>query len=227
MISVILVNPKYSGNVGSIARVMMNFGFEELRIVGDKSIINNEAYMMAVHAREILDNAKFYKTFDEAIDDLDFVIATSGARGGDRNLKRVPITPKELADKILEVKGNVGIVFGREDDGLRNEEIDKCDLLVSIPTSEKYPIMNLSHAVAVILYEIYAKKVGNKFLDINMREASKEDKELLIRKFNEFIDKNEKIPEHKKELCKIIFKRLVNRAFISGKEAWTLMSAFK
>jgi TrmH family RNA methyltransferase len=157
MISVILVNPKYSGNVGSIARVMMNFGFEELRIVGDKNIINNEAYMMAVHAREILDNAKFYKTFDEAIEDLDFVIATSGARGGDRNLKRVPITPKELADKILEVKGNVGIVFGREDDGLRNDEIDKCDLLVSIPTSEKYPIMNLSHAVAVILYEVYAK----------------------------------------------------------------------
>ncbi|CAB3288765.1 tRNA (cytidine-2'-O-)-methyltransferase TrmJ [Methanocaldococcus lauensis] len=227
MISVILVNPKYSGNVGSIARIMMNFDFEDLRIVGNRNIINDEAYMMAVHAKEILDNAKFYESFDEAIKDLDFVIATSGARGGDRNLKRVPITPKELSDKILNIKGNIGIVFGREDDGLRNEEIDKCDLLVSIPTSKKYPIMNLSHAVAVILYEIYTKKVENRFLDIKMREASKEDKELLIKKFNEFIDKNEKIPEHKKELCKIIFKRLVNRAFISGKEAWTLMSAFK
>ncbi|WP_017980972.1 TrmJ/YjtD family RNA methyltransferase [Methanocaldococcus villosus] len=223
---VILVNPKYSGNVGSVARVMKNFDFEELRIVGSKEIVNNEAYMMAMHAKDILDRAKFYKTFDDAIKDLDFIIATSGARGGDRNLKRVPITPKELAKKILEIKGKIGIVFGREDDGLRNEEIDKCDLLVSIPTSQKYPIMNLSHAVAVILYEIYSTKVENKFLDINIREASKEDKELLIKKFNEFIEKKD-LPEHKKELCKIIFKRLVNRAFISGKEAWALMNAFK
>nr|WP_026152855.1 TrmJ/YjtD family RNA methyltransferase [Methanocaldococcus villosus] len=226
MMIVILVNPKYSGNVGSVARVMKNFDFEELRIVGSKEIVNNEAYMMAMHAKDILDRAKFYKTFDDAIKDLDFIIATSGARGGDRNLKRVPITPKELAKKILEIKGKIGIVFGREDDGLRNEEIDKCDLLVSIPTSQKYPIMNLSHAVAVILYEIYSTKVENKFLDINIREASKEDKELLIKKFNEFIEKKD-LPEHKKELCKIIFKRLVNRAFISGKEAWALMNAFK
>ncbi|NPA63308.1 MAG: TrmJ/YjtD family RNA methyltransferase [Methanococci archaeon] len=227
MISVVLVNPKYGGNVGSIARVMMNFDFKELRIVGSKEILNKEAYMMAVHAKDILNNAKFYNTFEEAIKDLDFVVATSGARGGDRNLKRVPITPKDLASQLLTVKGNVGIVFGREDDGLTNEELEKCDLLVSIPTSNLYPIMNLSHAVAVILYEIYSARVGNTFLDINMREASRKDKDLLINKFNEFIDRNEKIPEHKKELCKIIFKRLVNRAFISGKEAWTLMSAFK
>ncbi|ACX73117.1 RNA methyltransferase, TrmH family, group 1 [Methanocaldococcus vulcanius M7] len=227
MISVVLVNPKYGGNVGSIARVMMNFDFKELRIVGSKEILNKEAYMMAVHAKDILNNAKFYDTFEEAIKDLDFVIATSGARGGDRNLKRVPITPKELALQLLEIEGNVGIVFGREDDGLTNEELEKCDLLVSIPTSNLYPIMNLSHAVAVILYEIYSTRVGNRFLDVNMREASRKDKDLLINKFNEFIDRNEKIPEHKKELCKIIFKRLVNRAFISGKEAWTLMSAFK
>ncbi|WP_423793289.1 TrmJ/YjtD family RNA methyltransferase [Methanocaldococcus indicus] len=227
MISIILVNPKYPGNVGSIARVMKNFDFYDLRIVGNKEIIeSDEAKMMSMHAKDILENAKFYNSFDDAIKDLDFVIATSGARGGDRNLKRVPITPKELAKKIYSTKGNIGIVFGREDDGLRNEEIDKCDLLVSIPTSPKYPIMNLSHAVAVILYELYSYKVENKFVDINIREASKEDKELLIRKFNEFIDKS-KLPEHKKELCKIIFKRLVNRAFITGKEAWTLMSAFK
>ncbi|ADG12936.1 TrmJ/YjtD family RNA methyltransferase [Methanocaldococcus infernus] len=226
MIKVILVHPKYGGNVGSVARVMKNFGFKELRIVGDRKIINDEAKMMAVHAKDILEKAKFYETFDSAIEDLDFIIATSGARGGDRNLKRVPITPRELAEKIKEVRGNIGLVFGREDDGLYNEELDKCDLLVSIPTSEEYPIMNLSHAVAVILYELYISKVGNKFLDINIREASKEDKELLIKKFNEFIDKKD-IPEHKKELCKIIFKRLVNRAFITGKEAWTLMSAFK
>ncbi len=225
-ISIILVEPKYSGNVGSICRVMKNFDFYDLRIVGSREIINDEAKMMAMHARDILESAKFYNNFDEAIEDLDFIIATSGARGGDRNLKRVPITPKELADKIYSINGNIGIVFGREDDGLRNEEVEKCDLLLSIPTSKKYPIMNLSHAVAVVLYELYCKKINNKFEDINIREASKEDKELLIKKFNEFIDKKN-LPEHKKRLCKIIFKRLVNRAFITGKEAWTLMSAFK
>ncbi|AEH07402.1 TrmJ/YjtD family RNA methyltransferase [Methanothermococcus okinawensis] len=223
---VILVNPKYSGNVGAIARNMMNFGVNELRIVGSKDILNDEAYIRAVHAKEILNNAKFYDNLNDATQDIDFIVGTSGAVSGDRNLKRVPITPHELAEKYKIVDGTMGIVFGREDDGLSNKELELCDLFVSIPTSEKYPIMNLSHAVSIILYELYVSSL-NKPYNVNMREASKLEKDVLLNIFNEFVDKNEYIPEYRKELCKTIFKRIISRAFISGKEANTLMCAFK
>jgi len=223
---VILVNPKYSGNVGAIARNMMNFGVDELRIVGNKEILNNDAYIRAVHAKNILNNAKFYNNLNDAIEDIDFVVGTSGAVSGDRNLKRVPITPRELAEKHKTLDGKLGIVFGREDDGLSNKELELCDLFVSIPTSEKYPIMNLSHAVSVILYELYLSSIESPY-NVKMREASKLEKDILLNLFNDFVDNNKYIPEYRKELCKTIFKRIISRAFISGKEANTLMCVFK
>ena len=224
-IIVILVNPKYGGNVGAIARCMMNFAINELRIVGDKNILDNEAYIRAVHSKKILENTKFYNSLCDAIEDIDIVVGTSGAISGDKNLKRIPITPRELT-KHRELKGNIGIVFGREDDGLSNKDLELCDLFVSIPTSKEYPIMNLSHAVSVILYELYISSL-EKVYNVNMREASKVERDMLLKIFGEFVDSNKGIPEYRKELCKTIFKRIINRAFISGKEANTLMCAFK
>ena len=223
---VILVNPKYGGNVGAIARNMMNFGVDELRIVGNKEILNNEAYIRAVHAKNILNNAKFYDNLNDAIGDIDFVVGTSGAVSGDRNLKRVPITPRELAEKHKTLDGKLGVVFGREDDGLSNKELELCDLFVSIPTSDEYPIMNLSHAVSVILYELYLSSIESPY-NVKMRESSKLEKDILLNLFNDFVDNNKYVPEYRKELCKTIFKRIISRAFISGKEANTLMCVFK
>ncbi|MDK2790861.1 MAG: tRNA/rRNA methyltransferase [Methanothermococcus sp.] len=225
---VILVNPKYSGNLGAIARCMMNFGVKKLRIVGSRDILDKEAYIRAVHAKDILDNAEFYDSLKDAIEDVDFVVATSGAVCGDRNIKRVPITPRELAEKQQDVDGTLGIVFGREDDGLTNEDLELCDLLVSIPTSDEYPIMNLSHAVSVILYELYISSIENEIpYNVRMRKASKTEKNVLIKVFDEFVDRSPNIQEYRKEMCKTIFKRLISRAFISGKEANTIMCVFK
>ncbi len=227
---VILVNPKYSGNVGAISRCMANFNVEELRIVGEKDIINEEAKIRAVHSKYILENAKFYNNLSEAIKDIDYTVATSGAISGDKNLKRIPITPKELAVKHLKLNGKLGLVFGREDYGLYNDELKLCDLFVSVPTSENYPIMNLSHAVSVILYELYCANLENtkeKYSTVNINSASKLEKDILLKLFSNFVNNNNTIPEYRKELCITIFKRIISRAFINGKEANTLMCVFK
>ncbi|ABR55242.1 RNA methyltransferase, TrmH family, group 1 [Methanococcus vannielii SB] len=225
---VILVNPKYGGNLGAIARNMMNFNVSELRIVGNSDILDNDAYIRAVHAKDILKNAKFYKSLSNAVSDIDVTVATTGAVSGDRNIKRIPITPRELAKNQKENEGTLGIVFGREDDGLKNEDVELCDILVSVPTSEKYPIMNLSHAVSVILYEIYYESVSSDIpYNLRMKNASKIEKEMLLRFFNEFVDISNAVPEYRKEICKTIFKRIVGRAFISGKEANSLICVFK
>jgi len=225
---VILVNPKYGGNLGAIARNMMNFDVEELRIVGTPEILDDEAYIRAVHAKNILNNAKFYSKLEDAISDIDFTVATTGAVCGDRNVNRVPITPRELAKKHSSISGTLGIVFGREDDGLKNEDVELCDILVSVPTSNKYPILNLSHAVSVILYEIYFESFSKDIpYDLNMKNASVDEKNALLRFFNEFVDRSKDVPDYRKDICKTIFKRIVGRAFISGKEANSLICVFK
>ncbi len=149
IVSVILVEPENPGNIGAVARVMKNFGFSDLRLVNPCEI-NEVSYARATHAKDILDNAKIFDSFEKATKDLSFLIATTGKL---RSVSKHVIKPWEIPKYE-----NIGIVFGRESIGLLNEEIEKCDLVVSIPTS-KYKVLNLSHAVGIILYEIFKNRV--------------------------------------------------------------------
>ncbi len=155
---VVLVEPKFEGNIGAIARGMKNFGLSELRLVRPVPLID-EAYRRAKHARTLLDHAKRYTSLDAAVSDLDLVVATSGVAGG-RSKKplRVALEPVELSERLAQYSGRVAIVFGAEDTGLTNDLVAQCDLLVSIPTAPSYPILNLSHAATVIFYELYRER---------------------------------------------------------------------
>jgi len=144
IVSVILIEPENPGNIGAVARIMKNFGFYDLRVVRPCEI-NEIAYARATHAKEILDNIKIFDSFEKATKDLDMLIATTGKI---RKVSKHVIEPW----KIPKYE-NIGLVFGRESIGLLNEEIERCDIVVSVPTSE-YKILNLSHAVGIILYEI-------------------------------------------------------------------------
>ncbi|RLF62628.1 MAG: RNA methyltransferase, partial [Thermoplasmata archaeon] len=152
---VVLVEPKYSGNVGAVARVMMNFDFSNLYLVNPCEL-DKDCFSRAMHASSIIENAKIFDSFEKAIKDLDFLVATSSvATDSEKKHLRKAILVEDFSKKILEVDGRIGLIFGREDFGLYNSEIEKCDLLVKIPTSEKYPSLNLSHAVCITLYNLY------------------------------------------------------------------------
>ena len=102
---------------------------------------------------------------------------------------------------------------------MTNEEIDGCDMVVSIPTDEEYPIMNISHAAAIILYEVFKNR--NEFAAEGLEESTAIEKELLIEDMEKMID-TLSIPEHKKKNGLKAFKNIINRAFITGREAHTL-----
>ena len=162
MLRVVLVEPHYPGNAGSIARVMANFGLRDLVLVNphfEKD--DEEALRMAVHARDILLRARVVENLADAVRDAGTVVATT-AKTMDKKVRRTPITPKELATSlgpaIYSARTTVALLFGREPSGLTNDELEMADVTVTIPTSPEYPAMNLSHSVAVILYEIYASK---------------------------------------------------------------------
>ena len=155
-VSIILVRPQFDGNIGAVARSMMNFGFSDLRIVGRDPIWSEEVRNRAKHAQSVLDNAKFFDDIESAVSDTSLVVGTSGKREkGSKISFRHFLEPEDLPVMLNNLDGNISIVFGPEGKGLLNSELRICDLLISIPTWPGYPIMNLSHAVTIICYAWY------------------------------------------------------------------------
>lgn len=218
-IYVVFVECESPGNVGFLARTMGNFGLHNLVLINPCKL-KDEAYYQAMHARKTVENAEVYDTLQEFLDDkqIDFIVGSTGTPGGSYNLSRIPIRPDELADK-MNYDNKIAILFGREGDGLSNKEVDMCDVIVSIPTDPSYPIMNISHAAAIILYEVFKNR--NKFSVEGLEESSALEKEYLISDMEALID-TLPIPEHKKRNGLKTFKNIINRAFITGREAHTL-----
>ena len=155
---VVLIEPKYSGNIGAVARAMMNFNIQQLYLV-NPCPLNDECYARAMHANQILDNAKIFNTFNDATKDLDYLVATSSIEHtSDKKQLRNPLYLEKFTKKINEVQGKIGLLFGREDYGLLNTEIAASDIMIKIPTDPSYLSLNLSHSVAIFLYSLYIKQ---------------------------------------------------------------------
>ena len=171
---VILIKPSIEGNLGAIARNMLNFGFEELHLVSPKLTIGEEARKRAKHAVNVLEKAIIHESLEDAISDCSLVIGTSGKREfGEKIITRHFLTPEEISEISHTHNQNIALVFGPEGKGLSQDELISCDLLTSIPTWEGYPIMNLSHSVSVILYEFYKYYlINNRTQDPSIRESS-------------------------------------------------------
>jgi len=221
---IILVEPKYPGNTGSVARVMKNFGFSNLILVNPAfSIDEDECRKYAMHAQDVLDNALILSSFEELVDSIDYLVGTTSIESrNDRHHLRKAMMVKDFAREIYKMDGRIGIAFGREDYGLLNSEIEKCDLLVKIPTSDVYPSMNLSHAVAVLLYEIFSSRYEPEERIL----ASGMEKEKMYEFFDALLDAIN-YPEYKKENTRILFRRVMGRSMLSKWEYHTLMGVFK
>ena len=205
-----------SGNIGALARVMKNFEFTNLVLLNPKcNHLDKESLDRATHAKEILKNAKIIKNLDE----YDTIIGTTAILGTDYNLQRNPITPEQLSK--ITFKGKVGLIIGRESDGMRNEELLKCDIVVTIPTSKKYPTMNVSHAATIIMYEIFKNSNSPKVGD-NIKPATKEDKERIFELVNETLNKLKFTSEAKKNVQRLVWKKLIGKSNLTKRELMTL-----
>lgn len=153
-ISIVLVQTKISGNIGAVARAMMNNGFNSLCLVNPMaSHLNRECLDRAMSAEKIVRNALVSLDLKEAISNSHWVVGTSGKK---RDVKIPVITPRKFAEGINQHCGKkISLVFGREDSGLSHEDLLLCDQLIEIPASPEFPSINLSHAVMIILYELY------------------------------------------------------------------------
>lgn len=218
-IYIIFVECETPGNIGFLARTMANFGLKNLILINPPKL-TNEAYYQATHGKYIVESAKIYNTLDEFYQSqrIDFKVASTGMAGGSYNLNRIPIRPEELG-KSLNASNKIAILFGREGDGLSNKEIGDCDICVSIPTDPTYPIMNISHAAAIIFYELFKNR--HDYSVEGLQESTALEKEYLLNDMNDLINSLD-IPDHKKKNGLKAFKNIINRAFITGREAHTL-----
>lgn len=155
-IVIVLVGPARGGNVGAAARAMKTMGFTTLRIVPEQEEeiwSSAEARAFAHGSTDLLDNVSSYATVADAVADCDLIIGTTARRRGMRTEYR---TPRELVDLLAGgTRGErIAILFGREESGLTNEELDLCQVASSIPMRSAYPSLNLGQSVMVYCYEL-------------------------------------------------------------------------
>ena len=191
-IEFILVEPSHSGNIGACARAIKNMGFEKLAIVKPRKTITEEAFHRAKSAKDVLENAVIYESFDQAIEEKNLILATSAR---ERTIPwptfYIDEISEEIKSELKSEKTKSAIIFGREDNGLSNEELQKCHIHLVIPTSDEYSSLNLSHALQLVAFEI--RKI---YLDNNV--SISEEKDLVSN------SENEKLLEHLMEVLKKI-----------------------
>ncbi|MCX6767993.1 MAG: RNA methyltransferase [Candidatus Micrarchaeota archaeon] len=229
-VRIVLVEPEYEINLGSVARAMENFGARELWLVRPKAGLGFLAKMFAKHAWPLLKNARQAKSLETAVRGCSFVAGTTGApRRYWRSIKNC-VTPRGLAEIVSERGGagakgasrggEVALVFGSEGRGLGLDDLKKCDAIVNIPAGAKYPVLNLSHAVAVVLYELNAGTRDGKPL---YRPAAKGKVERLARMFKETVSVLPAVRD--KEKVSRAFSQVVARARPGDDEAQALFAA--
>lgn len=225
-VRVVLVEPEHEGNVGSIARLMKNFDLSKLWLVKPKVEIGNGAYSLAVHAGKVLKEASIVEDLDDALVGAQWVVGTTSiVAKKPGNLRRTAITLEELAEQTMNRKEEFALLFGREGSGLSNRELDRCDVVVSIPSSSTYRALNVASAAAIVFYELW-KAEGNRRGRGYLDEADAEMRERILRLFDALAVKGS-TPNHKRRLADKAFKNIVSRAFISKREAALIVGVLR
>ncbi|MBT4059482.1 MAG: RNA methyltransferase [Euryarchaeota archaeon] len=235
-IIVVLIEPEIQGNVGAVARSMRNFGFDELRIIAEDGYeFEDEALARSKHAKSVLLNCEVFSDWHSCMDDISIVIGSSGKRElGEKVAFRHFVMPEELGGRVLDISGKIAIVFGREGVGILTEELQMCDILVTIPTWEGYPILNLSHAVTIILYELHKSLIevelgkqkglpkttqGNRILDPELRR--------MVHTLSEELAQVVNVQEHKRPGISDTLKRVIMRGMPLDDEAHRILGVMK
>lgn len=222
----ILVGPEYELNLGAAARLMRNFGQSPLYLVKPNCLIGFTARMHAKHAAGILEKAVVCKSLEEAVAGCTMVVGTTGVIRRHRDALRHPLSLEEFGQRMAGQKTDprhpVAILFGREGNGLAEDEIARCDVLITIPTQKRYPVMNLSHAMAVVLYALRAP--GRKTRALAPADAHEA---AYLRKTTDALTDRFAARLRNPKKTKLAFRRVLGRALPDEVETRALLSVLQ
>ncbi|PHS70564.1 MAG: tRNA (cytosine(32)/uridine(32)-2'-O)-methyltransferase TrmJ [Cycloclasticus sp.] len=182
-IRIVLVQTSHPGNIGATARAMKNMGLSDLALVNPKIFPSAEATSRASGADNILAGAQVFGSLKEALEPCELVM---GASARIRHLGWSEVGPKKGSELLISVAKNapVAVVFGRENSGLTNEELELCNHLLHIPTNPEFSSLNVASAVQVLSYEIYSAIIGEQTID----SPEAEDRPATSQEFEGFFD---------------------------------------
>jgi len=222
---VVLVEPEHDGNVGSIARLMENFGLQDLWLVNPTSPLGDEARAYACHARELLEKASMVELLDEAVKGVSLVAGTTAILPKrSANILRTAVTPEVFSRIVGPLTGTVALLLGRESRGLSNEELQKCDLIVSIPATVEYRTLNIASAAAILFYELW--RARDSYQGTYIKEAEETMKRRLVEMFDELCSKA-LVPPYKRRLAVRAFRNILSRGTVSAREATLMLGAYR
>jgi len=191
---IILVAPARAENVGAAARAMKTMGFTQLRIVNSQVHREPAAHWTAHGATEILDNAETFTTLQDALADIDFSVATT-ARS--RAKFRYYATPNEVLEQLREKRewmSRFALVFGCEESGLSNADLECVDLLTGIPMAVDYPSLNLGQAVMVFCYQLSELNLQPQ---VTAQQESPQQLQVLRQRVSQLLEDIEVSGDHK------------------------------
>ena len=182
-IRIILVQTSHPGNIGAAARALKNMGLSDLALVNPKIFPSAEATSRASGSDDILANATVYDSLKSALEPCELVL---GASARIRHLSWSEVGPRKGCELIIAAAktARVGIVFGRENSGLTNEELELCHHLLHIPTNPDFSSLNVASAVQVVCYELYSMIIGEQSID----SPDVEDRPATSKEFEGFFD---------------------------------------
>ena len=205
-VQIVLVETSHPGNIGSVARAMKTMGLQNLVLVKPRNFPSKEAFVLSGNAQDLIEQAVVVNTLDEAIKNCTNIYATSART---RSISW-PIITAEMAgieiNKYAREGKKVSIIFGREDRGLTNEELQKANKHILIPSSEDYPVLNIAMSVQVIAYEIF--KNADIEVDINWQDYPELNSEELSMLIDHFIDTSYKLNLFDEDNAKKILVRI-------------------
>lgn len=157
---IILIGTTHPGNIGAVARAMKNMGLHDLVLVNPRFFPHEDATARASGADDILASTVVVNTLDEALSD---VIYVAGASARSRTIGWPSMVPRECAARLNEEsqRGTVAVVFGPENSGLNNDDLDRCHTLLTIPTVPGFSSLNLAMAVQILTYELHIAALGD------------------------------------------------------------------
>ena len=215
--AVVLVRPKASGNVGAAARALKNMGLSDLRVVAPRDWDAQAAKIMAVHADDVLENARCYPTLIESIKDCTLTVGTTCRSGPYKSeIKPIRQAAQELA--IAADVNRIALVFGPEDHGLSNEEIGQCHWLATIPSAPDYPSLNLAQAVMVVAYEIAQACAAASSNSVPVEFASAEGVEQMFERMADALKAIGFVSEDNAEHMMLTIRTMLGRAGLRPRE---------
>lgn len=215
-ISIVLVDPKTPANIGAVARSMMNMGLTRLVLVNSPEDPEHQAGKLAAGADRILSTALKYSSLGEAVADQGLVIGASRHSG---RLRKNVHSPREIAEQVVPLlnRNRVSLVFGNEVNGLDLKDLALCNEFISIPSSEAFPSLNLSHAVMVVAYEFFiASKKPLPSSDLKL--ARKEEFERFFIQLEAVLEEIEFLDRNQPDRMMFTLRQIFGRAKLDSRD---------